>query len=65
MSLAALNDKYGLVVDLVCIVGIWASIGAVFVAPALALPGVSLFGGLGGLFGAIQTAIIRNETVNA
>jgi hypothetical protein len=61
MSLASLNDKFGLGVDLVAIVGIWAGIAAVFVAPALALTLVGAFGALGGIAGAAQVAIIAND----
>jgi hypothetical protein len=62
MSLAAMNDKYGLPIDLVFIVAIWAGIACAFVAPAIALFIVTAAGIGAGAIGMAQVAIISTES---
>ncbi len=64
-TLAALNDRFGLGVDLVFVVAIWVGIAAVAVSPALAEAVVTVAGLGAGLVGAAQVAVIRNEGVTA
>jgi hypothetical protein len=57
MSLAAINDKFGLGVDAALIAAIWVGI-ALISTPIVTAAGVAA-----GVFGIVQTLIIRNESV--
>jgi hypothetical protein len=61
MSLAALNDKFGLVTDAALIAAIWIGIACVAVAPAIAETVVTVAGVAAGVIGAVQVMIIRGE----
>jgi hypothetical protein len=64
-TLAALNDKFGLVTDAVLIAAIWVGIGSYAVAPELATALVTAAGLAGGVVGAAQVLVIMNEGVSA